>query len=447
MTAGSNTMMRMSAILLLVIAVSFASVAQAARKDTTTDLDAERNTSDDGRSNPSPYLFIWAGDAARTGPDFLAVVDARSAEPTYGQIVATVSVGNHAQMPHHTEYEFPRNGILFANDWAAGNTFLIDLNEPLKPIPVGQFTQVGGYFFPHSFVRLSNGHVLATFQARSAAYEPPGGLVELDATGQLVRAASAAVPGMDDTLIWPYSLAVLPAIDRVVTTSSQMGLPNWLSVSEHGSSKHAHDEYDTYHVQIWSLSDLRLLRTIPLPESANPSHHLLPAEPRVLEDGTVYVNTFDCGLYRLTGVEGANAKADFVYAFPGGLKDDALCGVPVVYGNFWIQTVPALPGLIALDVSDPTKPVEASRLVFNERFSKVHWVAADRASSRLVVTGANQSWVLVVNIDRKTGELTLDEKFRDKGSAYPGIEFSKSQWPHGGAGRAEVHGALFGPAP
>ncbi len=436
-----------AATLLLAIVAFPASPAEAARKVATVGSDAERRTSADGQFNEYPYLFVWAGDASRTGPDFLAVIDARSAEPTYGQIVTTIPVGHRAQMPHHTEYEFPPNGVLFANDWAAGTTFLIDLNQPMKPVLVGQFVQIGSYFFPHSFVRLSNGHVLATFQARSAAYDPPGGLVELDSTGQLVRAADAAVPGMDDTLIWPYSLAVLPGIDRVVTTSSQMGLPGWLSVSEPGSSPHVHNEYDTYHVQIWSLSDLRLLGTIPLPESADGNHHLLPAEPRVLDDGTVYVNTFDCGLYRLTGVEGANAKAEFLYAFPGGLKDDRLCGVPVVYEKFWIQTVPALPGLIALDVSDPTKPVEASRVVFDKRFSKAHWVAADRASSRLVVTGANQSWVLVVNIDRKTGELTLDENFRDQGSAYPGIEFNRPEWPHGGTGRAEVHGALFGPAP
>ena len=121
-------------------------------------------------------------------------------------------------MPHHTEYEFPPNGVLFANDWAAGTTFLIDLNQPMKPVLVGESVQIGSYFFPHSFVRLSNGHVLATFQARSAAYGPPGGLVELDSTGQLVRAANAAVPGMDDTSIWPYSLAVLPGIHCVVTT-------------------------------------------------------------------------------------------------------------------------------------------------------------------------------------------------------------------------------------
>ena len=52
---------------------------------------------------------------------------------------------------------------------------------------------------------------------------------------------------------------------------------------------------DTNHVQIWSLHDLRLLATIPLPEVDDAAYHIEPAEPRILQDGTVYVNTFSCG--------------------------------------------------------------------------------------------------------------------------------------------------------
>jgi hypothetical protein len=345
-------------------------------------------------------------------------------------------------MPHHTEYEFPSQRTLFANGWAAGHTFLIDLNDPKKPKLVGQFTQLAGYGFPHSFVRLPNGNILATFQARGAGYTPPGGLVEFDPRGRVVRASSAAVKGLADTLIWPYSLAVVPEMDRVITTSSQMGLPEW--ASSHGSPM-KHDEYETKHVQVWSLRGLRLLATVPLPAPPRGEQNLYPAEPRVLPDGTVYVNTFNCGLYRMTGIEGRNPKAEFVYSFPGGDREGTYCAVPVVYEKFWIQTVPALPGLIALDVSNPAKPVEVSRLVFDEHFRNTHWLAADRGTGRLVVTGANQSWVLIANIDKATGKLTLDETFREKGARYAGLDFNREQWPHGVTGEALVHGALFGP--
>lgn len=393
----------------------------------------------------SPYLYVWTADDDEKDSDFLAVIDAQPSSPTYGEVVATLPVGVRGTSPHHTEYEFPAGSILFANGWGGGRTFLIDLNNPKKPRLSGQFTQAGNYGFPHSFARLPNGHVLATFQVKSKPYEPPGGLVELDARGKFLRGSSADVPSIDNKkLLWPYSLTVLPQIDRVVSTSSEMGLPTWASPAAHGGADHQHTFTDTNHIQIWSLKDLRLLATIPLPAAPNGKAQLNPAEPRVLPDGTLYVNTFNCGLYRVLGLEGSDPKAEFVYSFPGaGTKFE--CAVPVVIGKFWIQTDPSLPGLIALDVSNPAKPFEVSRLIFDHRFEKTHWVAADRSASRVVVTGNNRSWVLIVNVDRQTGELALDENFRAKGADVPGVDFDRPRWPHGATGKGVVHGAVFGP--
>ena len=380
------------------------------------------------------YLFVWAGDADEKDSDFLAVIDARRSEPTYGQVVATVPVGARATMPHHTEYEYPSNDILFANGWVAGRTFMIDLRDPLKPKLAGQFTSVEGYSFPHSFARLPNGNVLATFQAKGEHYAPPGGLVEMDSQGRGVRAAFAATPEVDSTLTWPYSLVVLPQIDRAVSTSADMGMPPWDEWTYH----------DTYHVQIWSLNELRLVASVPLPEVEQGPYHIGPAEPRVLSDGTVYVNTFNCGLYRIDGIESAAPKAMFVHSFPGGTPMGMECAVPIVYEHYWIQTVPALPGLIVLDVSDPAEPVEVSRLMLDEHYPMPHWLAADRKSGRLVVTGDGASWVLVVDFDVGTGALTIDEAFKDEGALHPGLDFNRTRWPHGETGGAIVHGSLFG---
>ena len=109
-------------------------------------------------------------------------------------------------------------------------------------------------------------------------------------------------------------------------------------------------------------------------------------------------------------------RAAFVHSFPGGTPMGMECAVPVVYKHYWIQTVPALPGLIALDVSDPAKPVEVSRLMLDERYPMPHWLAADRRSGRLVVTGDGGSWVLIVEFDEETGALTVDDAFRDEGA-------------------------------
>jgi hypothetical protein len=184
----------------------------------------------------------------------------RPKAPRYGDLVTTVTLGERGLMPHHTEYQLPIGHPVFANGWAAGRTFLLDLANPRKPRIVSRFAKRGGWTYPHSFARLPNGHVLATFQSRGDSYGPPGGLVELDANGRFLRGTSASAPGVDDRLLWPYGVLALPDIDRVVTTSTPMGMPKWSTTHQHGDGATR-----TRHVQVWRLSDLELLSTIALP--------------------------------------------------------------------------------------------------------------------------------------------------------------------------------------
>ena len=110
-----------------------------------------------------------------------------------------------------------------------------------------------------------------------------------------------------------------------------------------------------------------------------------------------------------------------------------------------MQTAPAVPGLVVLDLSDSDDPREVARLALDpEVYPSPHWLAADRASNRLVVTGADRPWVLVVTLDPATGDLAIDESFSQPGSPHPGISFARDEWPHGKTGDAWVHGALFG---
>ncbi len=395
-------------------------------------------------STGSPYLFVWAGDEARKSSDFLAVIDASPSSPSYGRIVRTLPVGITGSMPHHTEYEFPAQNLLFADGWVAGHTFVFDLRRPLQPRIAAQFQDRAGYSFPHSFVRLPNGDVLATFQSHGGALAADGGLVELRNDGSVVRSSSALDPTVDKDLIWPYSMAIVPQLDRVVSSSSPMGWPDWGKLPPGSWTLQKVNDQVTAQVQVWRLSDLHLLKTVILPSDSG-KHNQWPAEPRLLPDGSIYVNTFSCGLYRIKDVTGAQPSAELVYTFPGGDNMHTICSVPVVVGHYWIQTVAALPGLIALDISHPEKPVEVSRLVFDSHFPMPHWLAADRQSNRLVITGDMESWVLVARFDSDKGTLSLDQSFREPGAAGPGVSFDRREWPHGQAGRALVHGALFGP--
>jgi hypothetical protein len=376
---------------------------------------------------PAHYLYAWAGDEDEKDSDFLAVIDADPDSKTYGAVVATAPTGFKATMPHHTEYETPPGGTLFADGWKASHSFVLDISDPLHPRVAEDFTWAGEYSYPHSFARIPGGHVLATFQSIGDKYAPPGGLVELDGEGRLVRATPSATPDIPTEINWPYSLAVAPGIDRVITSSTDMGMgPGWKSP-------------DTHHVQIWSLSGLKLLASVDLPQAGEGKTNILPAEPRFLADGSAYVNTFSCGLYRIEGLTSDKPTAKFVYAFPGGPGPHDMCAVPLVYGKYWIQTVGHINGLVVVDTSDPDRPVEVSRIMLPHDLHMPHWIAADRHSGRIVVTGGRDSWLAMLKLDEATGRLSIDESFGNHGS----IQFDRPAWPHGATGKALVHGVVF----
>lgn len=119
----------------------------------------------------------------------------------------------------------PASGMLFANDHDANQSAIFVLRDPLKPKVAARFQSMGGYGMPHSFLRLPNGNVLASFQfidhgslADHAAMTNgrTGGLVEIDYSGMVVRSVSNADPALPDNGLLPNSLAILPEIDRVL---------------------------------------------------------------------------------------------------------------------------------------------------------------------------------------------------------------------------------------
>jgi hypothetical protein len=249
--------------------------------------------------------------------------------------------------------------------------------------------------------------------------------VELDSAGRVIRSAPAAAPLIDPT-IRPYSLAVVPALDRVVTTATDM-----------------HLQVRSRAVQIWHLSDLALLHTLLLPPGPRGDENWLTAEPRVLDDGrTVLVNTFTCGLYRLRGLEGDAPWAEWVYSTPW--TEGQNCAVPVVAGRFWLQPSGVEHSVLSLDISNSGRPREAGRLTLPPD-QVPHWIALDPSGNRLVITGYRElaPWVLLANLDRSTGALEVDTTFKAPGAERAGVYFGRDRWPHGATGPAVPHGAVF----
>jgi hypothetical protein len=177
------------------------------------------------------YLFVWAGDRDRHDTDFLAVLNVQRRPGRYGNVIASVAAGESGLWVHHTEHELPASNMLFANGFAGNRSFVFDLHDLLRPRVTARFGSVDGLSFLHSFTRLPNGNVLATFQGHGEDNRIPGGLAELDNAGHVIRSASADDVAVDHNGLRPYSLAVVPSLDRVVVALAVMGIPDWHSMS------------------------------------------------------------------------------------------------------------------------------------------------------------------------------------------------------------------------
>lgn len=378
----------------------------------------------------SDLLYVWTASSDTAQPDFLAVFDVRPAPDRYGRLVTTVPVPGRKNRPHHTEHEMPADARLFANGFGSGQSFIFDTSDPEHPRLDGQFGGVAGMMHPHSFLRLPNGNVLATFQMQHDSLgDAPGGLAELTNRGGVVRHVSANRAGVDRR-IRPYSAVIIPKLDRIVTTTTDMA-----------------GDAEISSVQLWRLSDLQLLRTFDLPQGPRGDEASLTAEPRLLADGkTVLVSTFDCGLYLLSGLDGPSPAGQLVSSFPR--KKDTYCAIPVIVGHYYLVTVPAWHAVVSLDISNPAKPREVSRVELGEQ-DVPHWIALEPNHRRVVITGygALTHRVMLANVDEVTGRLTIDEGFRDEGATEPGVRMDSKTWPHGGSSPSIPHGAVFSLAP
>jgi hypothetical protein len=390
---------------------------------------------------PSSYLVVWAGpnmDEAPTAerhtagpPDFLAVFDADPASAHYGALLATKDVGVPGAMAHHTELTMPARQPLFTSDFITGQIFLVDVSDPLAPKVTSRIDSIPGYRRPHSFARLANGNVLVAMQNGAGTLPgDPGGLVEVDPAGRVLRSSSAADPKSPGARIRPNGIELLPAIDRIVTTSMPMD-----------------DEVTADVVQIWRLSDLRLLHTLAVPALAGKTGGSFPYDSRVLADGrTVMMNTYYCGFYWLSGLETEQPRLDLVHALNEPHAEG--CAVAVVLGHYWIVPAAFARAIVSLDVADPAHPVEVSRLRTDSTFYP-HWLSADPASDRIVVGSADggEPRVLIARVNPSTGLLGWDDRFRDRGSSRRGVNLDRPELRHGSEVHVMGHAALFGPAP
>jgi hypothetical protein len=380
------------------------------------------------QTKPSRYLYVWAGTGSATtkGINSLVVIDVDQSSPKYGTVIEAITADSAGSAPHHTEFELPKSGRFFANDYGADRTYLFDFSNAAKPRLVTRADAVPDGHMVHSYARLPDGNVIATVQHGDMDIEgSPGGLAEFDNNGKLLRYGSSIDPTMPGAHIRTYALTTLPAIDRVVTTSSPM------------------DAEKTAHVvQVWRMSDLKLLKTLAVPQIPGDSTHMYPFEVRTLADGkTVMLNSYYCGFFTLTNLD-TEPKIERVMTM--AQPKNIGCSVPVIAGKVMVMPIAYAHRYATIDISNPSHPVEVSSVAMDTTFFP-HWIARDPASDRVVVTdqGDGPPMVMLGHFDSSTGRLTWDERFHDAGASKPGLRFSSVNWPNGVKGKATPHGAVF----
>jgi hypothetical protein len=205
------------------------------------------------------------------------------------------------------------------------------------------------------------------------------------------------------------------------------------------------DSERTAHVvQVWRLSELSLLKTLLVPGIPGDSVEHYPFEVRTLSDGrTVFLNTYNCGFYRITDLDQAEPRIELVLSMREPRRIG--CSVPVLAGDFWVMPIAYSHQLVTLDLSDPAHPKEVSRLPTDSTFFP-HWLSPDPGSDRLIVTeqGDGPPRLLMARLDPASGQLSWDARFRDD-SSRPGVSFDRARWPNGLSGMAMPHAALFVP--
>ena len=221
------------------------------------------------------YLFICAGDQARTAPDFLAVINFNEDSKEYGKVIASVpfaapdATGNE---PHHIGIS--RDGKTVACGGLLNvlkgqkEIFFFDVSDPKAPKfvsaadpPLSSITD--------EFHVLDDGGFLVTMMGGPAGHAP-GRVVEFDRNLNLVKEHPENPPtdGFD-----PHGISARPEINLMVT--SDFVCPSTTLNAVHGDIDFRGS------VRVWNMRRREILRTISIPGTVGTIDvKLIPNDPK-----------------------------------------------------------------------------------------------------------------------------------------------------------------------
>jgi hypothetical protein len=327
-------------------------------------------------------LYIWAGDQARTAPDFLAVIDFDADSQNYGKVIKTVPIpppGNTGNEPHHCHLSADENvlacGGLLSVLKGQNSIFFFDVSKPRDPrflfARSALLSSVTDDFFP-----LPEGGFLIT-QMGSASGGSPGRVAEFDKQLNLVKEWPDLPPADGFN---PHGISVRPELNLMVT-SDFIDPASTLNVVPGNPIVRGT-------IRVWDLAARSIVDTVQIPDAIGTMDvKLIPGDPlgRAFTAGM-----FDGHLYLVDTFHGTARNVFDAETIVPHLQ------VPVRGGMLQVMAMPnsgdrlilsmfQTGQLAMLDVSDPDHPVQ-SGIVNLGVGAGPHDIGLTHDDKRLIVT-------------------------------------------------------------
>lgn len=372
-----------------------------------------RSLREDKKERADKYLYVWAGDQARTSPDFLAVINFDENSPAYGKVIKTVPLpgpGAAGNEPHHVGLS--RDGKTLACGGLLSvlkgqkEVFFFDVSNPVEP----QFISAADpplSAITDEFYALEGGGFLVTMMGGADGHHP-GRVAEFNKDLQLVAEYPQQNPPTDG--FNPHGISVRPELNLMVTSdficpsTTLHAMPGGLDLR--GS------------VRIWDFKERKITRTINLPNAAGTIDvKLIPDDPKAR---AYTAGMTDDKLYLLDTREGtATPVFDFSTIAKGGWPQ--LMRMTRDGKRLFISMNMA-GKVLMFDTSNPAKPKVLSILDLGAN-SGPHYIALTEDETRLVISDyflneddmgkVHAEGDHLVHVARVTNkELVLDTRFK-----------------------------------
>lgn len=407
----------------------------------------------DLRLGNEPYLLVWAGDDDRRDADFLAVLDANPRSRRYGRVLATIPVDSRGNEPHGINDLMRTDGVVVATGLASDRIFVFDVRDPVQGEVARVIEPSASRVLraPVAVVTGRSGPIFVT-QADRAGYrgvgrevlDAPGGLLEIDLAGRVIRERSAAARDSRSYIVAPSGGAIVG--DTLVTTNRGHG---WVESTQG-------EFLPGIAVQVWSLRQRRVRATVPLEAGPRGEENLGPlAAAQVPGRRAFCVGTYDGGaLYVSDSIDLERPAFRLAFDFGAGARPSGAAVTPD--GRYYVTALAGRDQVVGLDLRDPFHPKRAFRVAIPS-------AGTGRAGPSALAMSADGGKFAVANytvdvkadrfdgdrrvhmlrFDEETGALVLDERFRDEETGAVGVSFDRDTWPHGTTGPARPHGVLF----